>query len=390
MMNPIYLDYAATTPVDPRVAAKMGAALTLEGNFANPASKSHRYGWEAAEAVDIARSQVAALCGADSREIVFTSGATESDNLAIIGVAEALAKSSPRRHIITSMLEHKAILDPCHYLESKGYKVTYLQPGSDGIITKEMLADAIDEDTLLVSLMHANNEIGVIQDIGELAKVAHEAGALFHSDCAQSAGKVKIDVTTMPVDYLSFSAHKVYGPKGIGAFYVRQGVPLPEPVIRGGGHERGMRSGTLATHQIVGMGEAYALAVKEFKRDTSRLQEMRDKLAAALLALPGTKVNGSMSARLPNNLNVTFSGVNGETFLLALRGLAVSTGSACTSASLNPSYVLKALGLSDSDAHSSIRISFGRFTTDEEIEAAIKIFTEVYAEQKKLGSGWSA
>lgn len=388
MMNPIYLDYAATTPMDPRVAKKMCTALTLDGVFANPASKSHKYGWEAAEAVDIGRSQIADFCGADSREIIFTSGATESDNLAIIGVAQALAKTSSRRRIITSMIEHKAILDPCHYLEELGYEVTYLKPRKDGIVYPEDLEVAIDDNTLLVSLMHANNEIGVVQDIKALAEIAHLHGGLFHSDCAQSAGKVKIDVATMPVDYLSFSAHKVYGPKGIGAFYVRNGSPLPTPIVRGGGHERGMRSGTLATHQIIGMGEAFYLAKKEFQKDVSHLLAIRQKLASALTALPGTYVNGSLEHRVPNNLNVTFTGVNGETFLLALRGLAVSTGSACTSASLNPSYVLKALDLPDADAHSSIRISFGRFTTDEEIDEAIRIFTSVYEEQKSLAQGW--
>ncbi|MBQ3776159.1 MAG: IscS subfamily cysteine desulfurase [Ruminobacter sp.] len=388
MKLPVYLDYAATTPVDARVIKKMSDCLSLEGIFGNPASKSHVYGWQAAEAVDIARGQIAELIGADTREIVFTSGATECDNLAITGVALAHMKGN-RKKIITSAIEHKAVLDPCHYVETLGFEVVFMQPNQDGLITPEMLEQVIDDNTLLVSLMHANNEIGVIQDIEQLAKVAKAHGALFHSDCAQSAGKVEIDVNTMPVDYLSLCAHKVYGPKGIGAFYVRKGAPKPNPVIRGGGHEMGMRSGTLATHQIAGMGEAFALAKAEMKKENARIEALRDKLARALLELPETSVNGTMEHRLPGNLNVTFRGINGENFMLALRNIAVSTGSACTSASLNPSYVLKALGLSDADAHSSIRFSLGRFTTEEEIDYAIEIISSEYLKQRKLGNLWS-
>ncbi|WP_031578531.1 IscS subfamily cysteine desulfurase, partial [Ruminobacter sp. RM87] len=388
MKLPVYLDYAATTPVDARVIKKMSDCLSLEGIFGNPASKSHVYGWQAAEAVDIARGQIAELIGADTREIVFTSGATECDNLAITGVALAHMKGN-RKKIITSAIEHKAVLDPCHYVETLGFEVVFMQPNQDGLITPEMLEQVIDDNTLLVSLMHANNEIGVIQDIEQLAKVAKAHGALFHSDCAQSAGKVEIDVNTMPVDYLSLCAHKVYGPKGIGAFYVRKGAPKPNPVIRGGGHEMGMRSGTLATHQIAGMGEAFALAKAEMKKENARIEALRDKLARALLELPETSVNGTMEHRLPGNLNVTFRGINGENFMLALRNISVSTGSACTSASLNPSYVLKALGLSDADAHSSIRFSLGRFTTEEEIDYAIEIISSEYLKQRKLGNLWS-
>lgn len=388
MKLPVYLDYAATTPVDARVIKKMSDCLSLEGIFGNPASKSHVYGWQAAEAVDIARGQIAELIGADTREIVFTSGATECDNLAITGVALAHMKGN-RKKIITSAIEHKAVLDPCHYVETLGFEVVFMQPNQDGLITPEMLEQVIDDNTLLVSLMHANNEIGVIQDIEQLAKVAKAHGALFHSDCAQSAGKVEIDVNTMPVDYLSLCAHKVYGPKGIGAFYVRKGAPKPNPVIRGGGHEMGMRSGTLATHQIAGMGEAFALAKAEMKKENARIEALRDKLARALLELPETSVNGTMEHRLPGNLNVTFRGINGENFMLALRNISVSTGSACTSASLNPSYVLKALGLSDAEAHSSIRFSLGRFTTEEEIDYAIEIISSEYLKQRKLGNLWS-
>ena len=380
MMNPIYLDYAATTPVDPRVAAKMSAALTLEGNFANPASKSHRYGWEAAEAVDIGRSQVAALCGADSREIVFTSGATESDNLAIIGVAEALAKSSPRRHIITSMLEHKAILDPCHYLESKGYKVTYLQPGSDGIITKEMLADAIDEDTLLVSLMHANNEIGVIQDIGELAKVAHEAGALFHSDCAQSAGKVKIDVTTMPVDYLSFSAHKVYGPKGIGAAFMKSdayGIAPITALMHGGEQEFGFRAGTHAVHNIVGFGKAAEIALRDLKKNEVHIKRLDEMLLKGIATIDNIHTTVDSSKRVPGiiSLVVDKSDFHNERFIKKISNeVALSTGSACSAG--EPSYVIQALGLGEK-VNKVLRVSINKYTTKDDITSFLELLRSI-------------
>jgi cysteine desulfurase len=372
MKTPVYLDYAATTPVDPRVATKMFECLTLDGNFANPASKSHKYGWFAAEAVDIARNQIADLIGADSREIVFTSGATESDNIATIGVANAL-KDSTRKKIITSSIEHKAVLDPCAYLAKKGYDVVYLKPNAEGEITVDELSRHLDENTLLVSIMHANNEIGVVNDIEALAKLSKSKGALFHTDCAQSAGKLPINTKKIEADYISLCAHKVYGPKGIGALYVRSGSTIPEAMIHGGGHERGMRSGTLATHQIVGMGEAFEIAKKEMKKESVRLIELRNKFANALLEIEGVTLNGSLDQRLPNNLNLSFAGINGEAFIMGLRDIAVSMGSACTSASLLPSYVLKELGLSDELAHSSIRFSFGRFTTEEEIDFAIEL-----------------
>ena len=387
MKTPVYLDYAATTPVDPRVATKMFECLTLDGNFANPASKSHKYGWFAAEAVDIARNQIADLIGADSREIVFTSGATESDNIATIGVANAL-KDSTRKKIITSSIEHKAVLDPCAYLAKKGYDVVYLKPNAEGEITIDDLSKHLDENTLLVSIMHANNEIGVVNDIEALAKISKDKGALFHTDCAQSAGKIPINVKKIFADYISLCAHKVYGPKGIGALYVRSGSTIPEAMIHGGGHERGMRSGTLATHQIVGMGEAFEIAKKEMKKESVRLIELRNKFANALLEIEGVTLNGSLDQRLPNNLNLSFAGINGEAFIMGLRDIAVSMGSACTSASLLPSYVLKELGLSDELAHSSIRFSFGRFTTEEEIDFAIELVKNEYLKQKQMGDLW--
>lgn len=388
MKTPVYLDYAATTPVDPRVATKMFECLTLDGNFANPASKSHKYGWFAAEAVDIARNQIADLIGADSREIVFTSGATESDNIATIGVANAL-KDSTRKKIITSSIEHKAVLDPCAYLAKKGYDVVYLKPNAEGEITVDDLSKHLDENTLLVSIMHANNEIGVVNNIEALAKISKDKGALFHTDCAQSAGKIPINVKKIFADYISLCAHKVYGPKGIGALYVRSGSTIPEAMIHGGGHERGMRSGTLATHQIVGMGEAFEIAKKEMKKESVRLIELRNKFANALLEIEGVTLNGSLDQRLPNNLNLSFAGINGEAFIMGLRDIAVSMGSACTSASLLPSYVLKELGLSDELAHSSIRFSFGRFTTEEEIDFAIELVKNEYLKQKQMGDLWN-
>jgi cysteine desulfurase len=388
MKTPVYLDYAATTPVDPRVATKMFECLTLDGNFANPASKSHKYGWFAAEAVDIARNQIADLIGADSREIVFTSGATESDNIATIGVANAL-KDSTRKKIITSSIEHKAVLDPCAYLAKKGYDVVYLKPNAEGEITVDELSRHLDENTLLVSIMHANNEIGVVNDIEALAKLSKSKGALFHTDCAQSAGKLPINTKKIEADYISLCAHKVYGPKGIGALYVRSGSTIPEAMIHGGGHERGMRSGTLATHQIVGMGEAFEIAKKEMKKESVRLIELRNKFANALLEIEGVTLNGSLDQRLPNNLNLSFAGINGEAFIMGLRDIAVSMGSACTSASLLPSYVLKELGLSDELAHSSIRFSFGRFTTEEEIDFAIELVKNEYLKQKQMGDLWN-
>lgn len=372
MKQPIYLDYAATTPVDPQVAEKMMACLTLDGNFANPASRSHLYGWKAEEAVEMARRQVADLVGADPRELVWTSGATESDNLAIKGVAHALADQG--RHIITSKIEHKAVLDSCHQLEREGFEVTYLQPGAEGIISPEQLEAALRDDTVLVSLMHVNNELGTVNDIAALGAVAHAHKVLFHVDAAQSTGKLPIDLKALPVDFMSFSAHKTYGPKGIGALFVRRGLPLRlEAQIHGGGHERGMRSGTLATHQIVGMGEAFALAGSLMLAEVQRISALRDALMAGLAELDGVTLNGSADARVPHNLNLAFAGVDGELLLLALKDLALSSGSACTSAAVEPSYVLRAIGLSDELAHSSIRLSLGRFSSEQDVARAAEV-----------------
>lgn len=372
MKLPIYLDYAATTPVDPRVAEKMMACLTMDGNFANPASRSHIYGWQAEEAVELARRQVADLVGADPREIVWTSGATESDNLAIKGVAYAYGERG--RHIVTSQIEHKAVIDSCRQLEREGYEVSYLQPQADGRITPEQLADAIRDDTILVTLMHVNNEIGVINDIAALGGVARERGVLFHVDAAQSTGKLAVDLKQLPVDLMSFSAHKSYGPKGVGALYVRRTAEVRiEALIHGGGHERGMRSGTLPTHQIVGMGEAFALAGAELSKETQRIEQLHKLLMQGLEGLDGVSLNGSATDRVPHNMNLAFSGVDGELLLLALRELAISTGSACTSAAVEPSYVLRGIGLSAELARSSIRLSLGRFTTEEDVTRASQI-----------------
>ncbi len=376
MMMPIYLDYAATTPVDPRVAEKMIACLTLDGNFANPASRSHIYGWRAEEAVELARRQVADLVGADPREIVWTSGATESDNLAIKGVAHALVERG--RHIVTSAIEHKAVLDSCRQLEREGFEVSYLSPGSEGVIEPQQLAAALRDDTILVSLMHVNNEIGTINDIAALGAVAHERGVLFHVDAAQSTGKLPIDLKRLPVDLMSFSAHKTYGPKGVGALFVRRGLPLRlEAQIHGGGHERGMRSGTLPTHQLVGMGEAFALAGQLMDEECARISALHDRLLAGLAGLDGVSLNGSAERRVPHNLNLGFAGVDGELLLLALKDLALSTGSACTSASVEPSYVLRGIGVSDQLAHSSLRLSLGRFTSEQEVDRAAEMLCEV-------------
>ena len=377
----VYLDYAATTPVDPRVAQKMSACLLVEGNFGNPASRSHVFGWQAEEAVEEARTQVASLLNADPREIIWTSGATESDNLAIKGPADR----SSRRHIVTSAIEHKAVVDTCGYLETRGFEVSYLQPGSDGLISAEQVAQVLRPDTLLVSIMHANNEIGVVNNIGAIAAVCREAGVLMHSDAAQSAGKVPIDVKEMDVDMLSLSAHKMYGPKGMGALYVRREPPIPmTPLIHGGGHERGLRSGTLATHQIVGMGEASAILERNMQQENERILGLRERLLAHLRQLPDTHLNGHESARLPGLINVAFAGVDGETLLMALDDVAVSSGSACTSASVEPSFVLKAIGLADDLAHASLRFTVGRFTTVEDVDFAAARVVEVV--QKLRGS----
>ncbi len=374
MQKVIYLDYAATTPVDPRVAQKMSDCLLVEGNFGNPASRSHVYGWRAEESVEEARAQVARLLNADPREIVWTSGATESDNLAIKGLADGATK----RHIVTSCVEHKAVLDTCDYLEGKGFEVTYLNPGADGVIDPEQVQDALRPDTLLVSIMHVNNEIGVINDVAAIGAVCREAGVFMHTDAAQSAGKVGIDVQAMPLDLISLSAHKMYGPKGMGALYVRREPPMKlTPLIHGGGHERGMRSGTLATHQIVGMGEASAILYRDMERENARVLGLRKRLFAHLQQIPGTSLNGDPDRRLPGLVNVAFEGVDGETLIMALDDVAVSSGSACTSASVEPSYVLRALGLRDDLAHASLRFTVGRYTTQEDVDYAARRVAEV-------------
>lgn len=370
MKLPLYFDYAATTPVDPQVAEKMVECLTFDGNFANPASRSHVYGWRAEQAVERARRQVANLVGADPREIVWTSGATESNNLAIKGVAEFHGDKG--RHIITSAIEHKAVLDTCKHLEERGYEVTYLQPTAEGLITVESVAKALRPDTILVSLMQVNNELGTVTDIEAIGQLTRDAGVLFHVDAAQSAGKLPIDLNHTLVDLMSFSAHKVYGPKGIGALYVRRQPKVRIAAqIHGGGHEQGMRSGTLATHQIVGMGEAFEIAGQVLAEETARIQELRNRLWEGVQDLPGVQLNGALEPRVCGILNIAFTGVEGESMMMALKDLAISSGSACTSASVEPSYVLTGIGLSRELAHSSLRFSLGRYTTAEEIEAAI-------------------
>ena len=383
MRLPVYLDYAATTPVDPAVAAEMAKYLTIDGVFGNPASKSHRYGWEAAEAVDEARNNIASLINADSREIIFTSGASESDNLALKGTA--LANQGKKKHIIVNALEHKAILDTADFLESQGFEVTRLNPGPSGVFNPEDVEKAIRPDTFLVSIMHVNNEIGSVQDLKALAAVCHKHGVLFHTDAAQSAGKERIDVRDMDIDLMSLSSHKVYGPKGIGAIFIRR-MPKVDlvPLIHGGGHERGYRSGTLATHQIVGMGEAFRLAKENFDTEIPRLRALRDRLWAGIEKVGGVKVNGSMEHRVATNLNVSFEGVDGDMLMVSLRNLAVSTGSACTSASVEPSYVLRAIGVSRELAHASIRFSLGRFTTEEEIDYAVGVIQKEVPELRKM------
>ncbi|MDR8524341.1 MULTISPECIES: IscS subfamily cysteine desulfurase [Shewanella] len=387
MKLPIYLDYAATTPVDPRVAEKMMKCMTMDGIFGNPASRSHRYGWQAEEAVDIARNQIADLINADPREIVFTSGATESDNLAIKGVAHFYHKKG--KHIITSKTEHKAVLDTCRQLEREGYEVTYLQPEPSGLIPVAMIEAAMREDTILVSIMQVNNEIGVIQDIDAIGELCRSRKIVFHVDAAQSAGKMPIDVQKTKVDLLSISGHKMYGPKGIGALYVSRKPRIRlEAAMHGGGHERGMRSGTLATHQIVGMGEAAAIAKADMEVDNERIRRLRDKLWNGINHIEETYINGDIENSACGSLNVSFNFVEGESLMMALKDLAVSSGSACTSASLEPSYVLRALGLNDEMAHSSIRFSIGRFTTDEEIDHAIETIKESIGNLREMSPLW--
>ena len=387
MKTPIYLDYSATTPVDPRVAEKMIECLTKEGNFGNPASRSHLFGWKAEEAVEEARRQVADLISADPREIVWTSGATESDNLAIKGVAHFYHKKG--KHIITSKIEHKAVLDTCRKLEREGYEVTYLEPTTEGLIEPQMVADALREDTILVSLMHVNNEIGVITDIDAIGEITRANGVLFHVDAAQSAGKIEIDLSKTKVDLMSISGHKMYAPKGIGVLYVRRKPRVRlEAQMHGGGHERGMRSGTLATHQIVGMGEAARIAKAEMAQEHERTLALRDRLWAGVSDMEEVYINGSADQRVPGNINISFAFVEGESLLMSLKDLAVSSGSACTSASLEPSYVLRALGLPDELAHSSIRFSIGRFTTEEEIDYAIAGVTKAIDRLRELSPLW--
>lgn len=387
MKTPIYFDYSATTPVDKRIATKMCDCLTTEGNFGNPASSSHEFGWKAEDAVDQARKDVADLINANPKEIVFTSGATESDNLAIKGIAHFYHKKG--KHIVTCKTEHKAVLDTCRQLEREGYEVTYLDPETNGLVDLDKLKAALRDDTILVSIMHVNNEIGVIQDIKAIGEITRERKIFFHVDAAQSAGKVPIDMDDLKVDLMSFSAHKIYGPKGIGALYVsRKPRVRLEAQMHGGGHERGMRSGTLATHQIVGMGEAFRLAKEEMAADNERIRMLRDRLLKGLEHIEETYINGDMEQRIPHNLNISFNFIEGESLIMALKELAVSSGSACTSASLEPSYVLRALGRNDELAHSSIRFSLGRFTTEEEIDFAIGKINDNIGKLRELSPLW--
>ncbi|VTU07976.1 cysteine desulfurase [Actinobacillus indolicus] len=389
MKLPIYLDYAATTPVDERVAKKMMEYMTKDGVFGNPASRSHKFGWEAEEAVDIARNQIADLIGADAREIVFTSGATESDNLAIKGAAHFYQTKG--KHIITVKTEHKAVLDTCRQLEREGFEVTYLEPETTGLIDLAKFEAAIRPDTILVSVMHVNNEIGVIQPIEEIGKICRAKKIIFHVDATQSVGKIPVDVQALNVDLMSFSSHKLYGPKGIGGLYVcRKPRVRLEAIIHGGGHERGMRSGTLPVHQIVGMGEAYRIAKEEMATEMPRIKALRDRLYNGFKDMEEVYVNGTMEAgkRVDSNLNISFNFVEGESMMMSLKDIAVSSGSACTSASLEPSYVLRALGLNDELAHSSIRFSIGRWTTEEEIDYTIEIVKKAVTKLRELSPLW--
>lgn len=386
MKLPVYLDYSATTPVDPRVAAKMIPFLTED--FGNPASHSHAYGWTAEKAVEEARGHVAALIGADPREIVWTSGATEADNLAIKGAAHFYREKG--KHLITVKTEHKAVLDSMRHLETEGYEVTYLDVQEDGLIDLEALRAAMRPDTILVSVMAVNNEIGVIQDLEAIGAMCRERGILFHCDATQAPGHMPLDVDAIKCDLMSLSGHKVYGPKGIGALYVRRRPRVRiECQIHGGGHERGMRSGTLATHQIVGMGEAYRLAKLELDEELPRLRRLRDRLWDGIRSnIPEIYLNGNWEHRSPHNLNVSFAFIEGESLMMALKDIACSSGSACTSASLEPSYVLRALGRDDELAHSSIRFTLGRFTTEEEIDYIVKSLVEKVAKLREMSPLW--
>lgn len=387
MKLPIYLDYAATSPVDKRVAEKMMQFMTMDGEFGNPASRSHRFGWQAEEAVEIARSQIADLINADPREIVFTSGATESDNLAIKGAANFYHKKG--KHLITVKTEHKAVLDTMRQLEREGYEVTYLEPQTDGLLTLAQIEAAVRPDTTLISVMFVNNEIGVVQDIAAIGEFCRSKNILFHVDAAQAPGKVEIDLQTLKVDLMSFSGHKAYGPKGIGALYVRRKPRIRlEAQMHGGGHERGMRSGTLATHQIVGMGEAFAVMKQEMAAENQRITALRDRLLKGVEGIEQVFLNGNPEQRVPHITNISFNYVEGESLIMALKDIAVSSGSACTSASLEPSYVLRALGMSDELAHSSIRFSIGRYTTEAQIDHTIKIVHQAIDKLRAMSPLW--
>lgn len=379
MKLPIYFDYAATTPVDPRVKEKMMQYLTLDGTFGNPSSRSHYYGWKAEEAIDVSREHIASLIGAQSNEIIFTSGATESINLAIKGIAQAYYNKG--KHIITSMTEHKSVLDTCQYLETQGFIITRIIPHSNGLIKLNQIFQALRDDTILVSIMHVNNEIGIIQDIDAFGKLCQDNNVIFHVDATQSVGKLNIDLSVLPVDLMSFSSHKIYGPKGIGGLYIRKynnnGIKLQSKInviaqMHGGGHEDGIRAGTLPVHQIVGMAEAYRLAKEEMNAEMCYLKKMRDRLWQGLQQIEGVLVNGDLNYSIGNLLNVSFRNIDGETLMMALKDFALSSGSACTSSILNASHVLKALGVNSELAYNSIRFSLGRFTTEEEIDFAIQ------------------
>ena len=384
---PIYLDYSSTTPVDPRVAAKMSECLTKEGVFGNPASRSHSFGWESEKLIDEARGHVAKLIKANKKEIVWTSGATESDNLAIKGAAHFYKEKG--NHLITLPTEHKAVLDTMRHLETEGFEVTYMNPKDNGLVDIDELKSLIKPTTTVISIMHVNNEIGVIQDLETIGKICRDNKIVFHVDAAQSPGKVDIDVDKYNIDLLSLSAHKVYGPKGIGALYVRRKPRIRlQPQMHGGGHERGFRSGTLPTHQVVGMGEAFKIAEEEMESDNKRISILRDKLWNGLNSIEEIYLNGDMKQRIPGNLNVSFNFVEGESLIMAIKDMAVSSGSACTSASLEPSYVLRALGRSDELAHSSLRISIGKYTTEEEIDYSVSLIKEAVAKLRELSPLW--
>lgn len=385
--NLVYFDYAATCPVDPRVAAKMQDCLLIDGTFGNPASRSHEFGWKADEAVEKARLHVANLVNADSREIVWTSGATESDNLAIKGAAKFYKDRG--NHIITSKIEHKAVLDPCRQLEREGFEITYLDPDENGVISLENIQKHVKDTTILLSIMHINNELGAVNDIEKIGKFTRENNIIFHVDAAQSTGKLPIDLSKLEVDLMSFSGHKTYAPKGIGALYVRRKPRVRlEALIHGGGHERGFRAGTLPTHQIVGMGEAYKIAAEEMEQDNSKIKKLSEIFWNEISGIEEIYLNGSFENKVPNITNVSFAYIEGESLIMALKDVAVSSGSACTSASLEPSYVLRALGRADELAHSSIRFSFGRFTTEDEVLMVAKTTKKVVNQLRELSPLW--